>query len=133
MERGQTGVARDLDSAPDGRLTVLEGDFDGPSDVIEQPLLVGLVGRKEQTGHPSQKPVKVYDQLMQMTMSDNGVILDPMCGSGTAGAVAKERGFRAILCDSSEEYTQLAEKRLGVSRLAIQDDIAQLVEGNCTQ
>jgi site-specific DNA-methyltransferase (adenine-specific) len=112
-----------------GPTSVLEGDFDGPSDVIEQPLLVGFVGRKEQTGHPSQKPLKVYDQLLQMTMSDGGLILDPMGGSGTTGAVAKERGFRAILCDSSEEYTQLAEKRLGVQRLPIQDEMAPLVQG----
>ena len=27
VERGETGVARDLDSAPDGGLTVPEGDF----------------------------------------------------------------------------------------------------------
>jgi site-specific DNA-methyltransferase (adenine-specific) len=100
-----------------GPTSVLEGDFDPPSDVIEQPLLVGFVGRKEQTGHPSQKPSKVYDQLLKMTVPDNGLILDPMCGSGTTGAVAKERGFRAILCDASDEYSHLVEKRLGIKQL----------------
>ncbi|MBS4021640.1 MAG: hypothetical protein KGZ79_04365 [Dethiobacter sp.] len=34
-----------------------------PENVIECPLLVGFVGRKEQTGHPAQKPFKVYDNL----------------------------------------------------------------------
>jgi len=94
-----------------------------PTDVIEQALLVGFVGRKEQTGHPSQKPFKVYDQLLQMTVSEGGVVLDPMSGSGTTGAVAKERGFRAILCDGSDDYTKLAEKRLGVKRLNIDTEL----------
>ena len=108
-----------------GPTSVLE---DTPTDVIEQALLVGFVGRKEQTGHPSQKPVKVYDQLLQMTVSEGGMVFDPMCGSGTTGAVAKERGFRAILCDGSEEYTQLAEKRLGVKRLNISASLKCLLE-----
>lgn len=113
-----------------GPTSVLDGGFDDLPDVIEQPLLVGFVGRKEQTGHPSQKPFKVYDQLLRMTVSDGGLILDPMSGSGTTGAVAQERKFKAILCDGSDEYTQLIEKRLGVNRLPIQDEIEQLLEGN---
>lgn len=96
---------------------------DSPTDVIEQALLVGFVGRKEQTGHPSQKPFKVYDQLLQMTVSAGGLILDPMCGSGTTGAVTKERGFRAVLCDGSDDYTKLVENRLGIKRLNIDIDI----------
>lgn len=103
---------------------------DTPTDVIEQALLVGFVGRNEQTGHPSQKPFKVYDQLLQMTVSEGGLTLDPMCGSGTTGAVAKERGFRAILCDGSDEYTKLVEKRLGVKRLNIAAEIANLLQEN---
>lgn len=102
---------------------------DSPTDVIEQSLLVGFVGRKEQTGHPSQKPFKVYDQLLKMSVSDGGLILDPMCGSGTAGAVAKERGLRAILCDGSDDYTKLVEKRLGIQRLDLENEISGLLDG----
>lgn len=99
-----------------------------PTDVIEQPLLVGFVGRKEQTGHPAQKPVKVYDQLLRMAVSDGGLIFDPMCGSGTTGAVSKLHGFYAILCDGSDEYTTIAEKRLGIHRLRLQSEIEQLLK-----
>lgn len=116
-----------------GPTSVLTGGFDGPSDVIEQALIIGFVGRKEQTGHPSQKPFKVYDPLFQMTVSEGGLVLDPMCGSGTSGAVAKERGFRAILCDGSDEYTYLVEKRLGVERLHIQPEIAELLNESGTK
>ena len=107
-----------------GPTSVLE---ENPKDVIEQPLLVGFVGRDEQTGHPSQKPQRVYDQLLQMTMSDRGCLLDPMAGSGTAGAVAQDRGFKAVLCDRSEEYTQLIEKRLGIKRLTVDRELTDLL------
>jgi len=110
-----------------GPTSVIDGELEAPTSVIEQPLLVGFVGRKEQTGHPSQKPVKVYNQLLQMTVSPKGLILDPMCGSGTSGVVAKDYEFRAILCDHSDEYTCLAEKRLNIQRLPVQKEIEMLL------
>ena len=107
-----------------GPTSVLE---DYPTDVIEQALLVGFVGRKEQTGHPSQKPFKVYDRLLMMSNADNGLVLDPMCGSGTTGAVSKERDYRAILCDGSDEYTKIVENRLGVNRLNVERLISDIL------
>jgi site-specific DNA-methyltransferase (adenine-specific) len=109
-----------------GPTSVLESCAD---DVIEQPLLVGFVGKQEQTGHPSQKPFKVYDQILKMTVPDNGVIIDPMAGSGTVGAVALERGFKAILCDNSNEYTKIMEKRLGVKRWSVKRKIKNILRG----
>jgi hypothetical protein len=41
--------------------------------------------------------------------------------------VARERKFQAILCDGSEEYTQLTEKRLGVQRLNMAAEIESLM------
>lgn len=107
-----------------GPTSVLE---EGPTDVIEQALLVGFIGRNEQTGHPAQKPIKVYDKLFQMTVPDKGVVFDPMCGSGTSGAAAKSRGFKAILIDHSEDYTCLCECRLGVKRVNISSDLLLLL------
>lgn len=121
---------KQLDLKERGKLRYMPGPtsvLEGVDDVIEQPLLVGFVGRNEQTGHPSQKPIRVYDQLLQMTMSEGGLLLDPMCGSGTAGAVAKNRGFKAVLCDGSEEYTGMVEKRLGLKRLPIGNQIAEML------
>lgn len=109
-----------------GKLRYMPGPtsvLEGATDVIEQPLLVGFVGRDEQTGHPSQKPLKVYDQLLQMTVPANGLVFDPMAGSGTTGAAARLRNFRAILCDSSDEYTQICESRLGVERIQLSDQL----------
>ena len=88
----------------------------GPPNVIEAPLNVGFVGRHEQTGHPSQKPAAVFEPLVLMTTKPGDTVLDPMCGSGTTGIVCQALGRNAILCDASEEYVSMTEKRLGVSR-----------------
>jgi len=84
----------------------------GPASVIETPLLVGWCGKKEQTGHPSQKPIKSLEPLILMTTKEGDVVLDPMCGSGTTGVVCQALNRRAILCDMSEEYTELTRERL---------------------
>ena len=91
----------------------------GPPSVIEEPLIIGFVGKKEQTGHPSQNPEAVFDKLLMMALGNYQIVFDPMAGSGTSGASARKNGFNAILCDMNEEYISIMEKRLGVKRISI--------------
>ncbi len=89
----------------------------GPPSVIDVPLNIGFVGKNEQTGHPAQKPERVIEPLILMATKPGDLVVDPMCGSGTTGAVCAKTGRRAILCDVSEEYTRVTENRLGVERV----------------
>jgi site-specific DNA-methyltransferase (adenine-specific) len=89
----------------------------GPPSVIDVPLNIGFVGRQEQTGHPAQKPERVIEPLILMATKPGDVVLDPMCGAGTTGAVCAKLGRKAILCDSSEEYIGMVERRLGIRRV----------------
>jgi len=94
----------------------------GPPSVIEAPLLIGFVGRKEQRGNPArtaQKPESVIEPLVLMTTKENEIILDPMCGTGTTGAVCRKLGRKAILCDHDGNRIRMAESRLGLQRLAV--------------
>jgi site-specific DNA-methyltransferase (adenine-specific) len=88
----------------------------GPPSVLEVPLLVGFIGKDEQTGHPAQKPEKVYEPLVLMSTKPGDWVLDPMSGAGTTGAVCVKYGRHAILADNSEDYTQIAEQRLEIPR-----------------
>lgn len=90
----------------------------GPTSVIEAPLIVGFIGKKERTGHPAQKPVAVFERLILMTTKPGDLVFDPMCGSGTTAAVAMIHGRHSVSCDSSNEYIEMCEKRLGIRRLA---------------
>lgn len=97
----------------------------GPASVIESPLIIGFVGKKEQTGHPAQKPLAVYDKLIRMVTKEDDLVFDPMCGSGTSGVIAKVRNRKAILSDNNPDYVELARKRLieDVSGLPAQLDL----------
>ena len=86
--------------------------FPGPTTVMEVPLNIGFVGKKEQTGHPAQKPIKVIEPLILMTTQENDLVLDPMCGSGTTGVVCEQLNRRAILCDMSSQWIEVTKKRL---------------------
>lgn len=91
----------------------------GPASVIESPLIIGFVGKKEQTGHPSQKPEVVFDKLLLMATKPEDTIFDPMAGSGTTAASARKNNRKAIVCDKSEEYIQIIENRLGIKRITL--------------
>ena len=84
----------------------------GPPSVLEAPLNVGFVGRKEQTGHPAQKPLAVIEPLILMSTRENDTVLDPMCGSGTTGEACLRLNRRAVLCDCSEEYLSITRDRV---------------------
>lgn len=105
-----------------GKLRYMPGPpsvLEGPTDVIEAPLLVGFVGKKEQTGHKAQKPQAVYEKLLMMVLAPGDVVIDPMCGSGTCGAAALRLGSTAILSDHDELCVEMVEHRLGIKRLSL--------------
>lgn len=62
------------------------------------------------TGHPSQKPLRLIKELIQV--SDARVILDPFMGSGTTLRAAKDLGRQAIGIEIEERYCEIAAKRL---------------------
>jgi site-specific DNA-methyltransferase (adenine-specific) len=95
----------------------------GPPSVIEESLLCGFVGRDEQTGHPAQKPLAVIEKLILMSTARGELAIDLMSGSGTTGEVCQSNKRYAILCDVSDDYTRIAEKRLGVARIDIPDTV----------
>jgi len=84
----------------------------GPSSVLEAPLNIGFVGRKEQTKHPAQKPLAVIEPLILMSTKEYDTVLDPMCGSGTTGEACYRLNRQAILCDMSEEYLSITQERI---------------------
>ncbi len=93
----------------------------GPPSVLEAPLAIGFVKRKEQTGHPSQKPVEVIEPLIRMTTVPGDLVIDPMAGSGTTGVACKLTGRDAILCDIDPNYIDIIERRIGVKACATLD------------
>jgi DNA modification methylase len=82
------------------------------SQVIGYPAIFDGVGPgcREYLGHPTQKPLSVMRQLIDMT--GGGVVADPFAGSGATLAAAKYAGRAAIGVELDERYCEIAARRL---------------------
>ena len=59
---------------------------DCPSMVANTPL------RRETTGYPTQKPLKLLDRIVRGASKPGGLVIDPFCGSGTTLEAAARAG-----------------------------------------
>ena len=70
-------------------------------------------GTKLKHQHPATFPDKLPDDFIQCLCPTGGIVLDPMCGSGTTLLSAKKLGRNYIGVDISQKYCDLSVKRLG--------------------
>ncbi len=63
-------------------------------------------GKKEKAfgKHPTQKPVALLERIILAACPENGIVLDPFCGSGTTGVAAIKHGRQFIGIDMNESY-----------------------------
>lgn len=62
--------------------------------------------------HPTQKPLGLIEKLIVLTTKKGDIILDPFLGSGTTALAAKDLERYYIGFEISEEYCNLAKKRV---------------------
>jgi site-specific DNA-methyltransferase (adenine-specific) len=62
--------------------------------------------------HPTVKPVKLMQYLVNLITPPNGKVLDPFCGSGTTGIACKLEGFEFVGMEQDPEYAKIAESRI---------------------
>jgi hypothetical protein len=67
---------------------------------------------KERLGYPTQKPLALLERIVGASCPDDGVILDPFCGCGTAVDAAQKLGRRWIGIDITYIAVDLIVKRL---------------------
>ena len=69
-------------------------------------------GGREKAHHPWQQAVAEAEHFVRHFCPEGGIILDPMCGSGTTLVAAKRLGLRHIGIEIDEEVGKKALKRL---------------------
>jgi DNA modification methylase len=62
--------------------------------------------------HPTQKPLALFQKLIQNSSNPGDMIYDPYAGSGTTLRAAKDLGRHAVGVEISEEYCEIAAQRL---------------------
>lgn len=61
--------------------------------------------------HPTQKPLKLLDRIIQAASNEGDLILDPFSGSGTTGVAAAAIGRRYVGIEANDEYLDLSIRR----------------------
>lgn len=66
----------------------------------------------EKLGHPTQKSLKIMEEIIEIHTNENDLILDPFMGSGTTGKAAINLNRRFIGIEVNPKYYDLSVKRL---------------------
>jgi len=83
------------------------------------PLCTGDERLKNGNGkklHPTQKPEALLARVLLSSSRLDDLVLDPFCGTGTTGAVAKRLGRRFIGCERDETYAAAADRRIATTK-----------------
>lgn len=62
--------------------------------------------------HPTQKPLSIINRIMQASTKPGMIVLDPFVGSGTTAVAGKLNNVQTVGIDMSEEYLEIAAKRV---------------------
>lgn len=80
-------------------------------------------GNKLKLQHPATYPDKLAEDLILCFSEPNDIILDPMCGSGTTCVMAHKNHRSYIGIDISEEYCEIARKRIETEFQSLQEPL----------
>jgi DNA modification methylase len=62
--------------------------------------------------HPTVKPTELMRYLCRLITPPGGLVLDPFMGSGSTGKAAILEGFSFVGIELSEEYVEIAKRRI---------------------
>lgn len=77
-------------------------------------------GSRYQDPHPTTKPEPLMARLVSLFTDPGETILDPFAGSGTTLVAAKRLGRKAIGIELSEQYCEVAARRLSQGALPLE-------------
>lgn len=63
--------------------------------------------------HPTEKPIKMIQELVEISSNPGDLVFDPCMGSGTTAVAAKNTQRKYFGCELSPEYYRIAIDRIG--------------------
>jgi len=77
---------------------------------------------KQQNIHPTVKPIRLCEYLATLITPPDGIVLDPFAGSGSTLIACKRLGIKYIGIELSEEYIDIAKRRLEAVKVGTGDN-----------
>lgn len=81
-----------------------------------------------QYGHPTEKPVYICEEFIQLSTSVGQLLLDPFLGSGTTAYCAKKLGRKCIGIEIEEKYCEIAAKRCSQTVMNLETPTPKVLE-----
>ena len=69
-------------------------------------------GSKERTGYPTQKPLALYERIINASSNEGDIVLDPFAGCATTCVAAERLGREWIAIDINAEAEAVVRQRL---------------------
>jgi len=87
-------------------------DFDSSKRYPISKLYFANHNQKENSFHPTQKPVALFEYLIKTYTNEGDLVLDNVAGSGTTGVACKNLNRNYILIEQEPEYVKIIKDRL---------------------
>ena len=84
---------------------------------LKRDVIETSVANTRNIDHPAVFPLKVIMEMVKLLSMENGVVLDPFCGSGQTCLAAKMLNRQYLGIDLNPKFCDLAIKRIGESEL----------------
>ena len=94
-----------------------------PQNLILQPtgFTNFSAGRGEYTGYSTQKPLALYQRLIEASSNPGDVVLDIFAGCATTAVAAENLGRQWIACDMAYRSWTMLKRRFALAGIALSD------------
>lgn len=82
------------------------------SNTYQRPMFEYSIVSGTEKVHPTQKPVKLMEELLLIHSNNNDVIFDPFMGSGSTGVACVNTNRKFIGIELDDTYFEIAKSRI---------------------
>lgn len=75
-------------------------------------ISTSLCGGDERTEHPTQKPIELLKQFINVSSNEKDTVLDFFAGVGSTGIAAKQLNRNFFLIEKEKEWTEICKTRI---------------------
>lgn len=79
---------------------------------LKEKDIIECLTEQHKMQHPTQKPIRLLERLLELTSKENNVVLDTFMGSGSTGIACINTNRNFIGIELDKEYFNIAKERI---------------------